>query len=605
MLPDTLRQGNSTFVDLRATLDDLDPLLQASRPAAAVLPRFFRQFTPLLNESTPTFQNLSAIVHQPGAFNDATDAVQHLPQLQRIGSPAFSKLDHGDARGPAGDRLPAALLARPRRLVPRLRPVGGELRRERPLRARHADLRRLPVPGERSGGTLRAGAAVAAARRPHERLQRAAARAPPASRAPTARTRTRPPASTATPRTCCPAHDLDRLPSDEARAGRRPAAGRPRSSCSCSARAPRATAAATYRVRAIFDSASFLVPGEDVKVAGVKVGAIESLDVTPQNKAAIVLRIDDPAFQDFKQDAFCTIRLQSLIGEKFVACIPTQPKSAQQRAGAGAAKDRARRRQGPVPAAGDEHVGARRPRHAQQHHAAAGAPALRDHHQRARRRPGGQRRGAQRGDPARGPGALPARQSARDPRLAEPRAGATSRATPTPRWRRWRAQSQSISDFIDKAGATAAATAARGDALEQNFAKFPAFLTQLRPTMRRLGEFAAAGTPVMTRPARGRAVDQHALRAARPVQPRRRCRRSARSATSPTRAEQALPAAEPIIRDIRGFADEAKPFARTSGAGAGETCRDQHGIERLLDVILYTLGTSNGFDSLGHYLRTF
>jgi phospholipid/cholesterol/gamma-HCH transport system substrate-binding protein len=89
VLPDTLRQGNSTFVDLRSTLDDLDPLLAASRPAAAVLPRFFRQFTPLLNESVPTFQNLSAIVKQPGAFNDATDAVQHLPQLQRIGSPAF------------------------------------------------------------------------------------------------------------------------------------------------------------------------------------------------------------------------------------------------------------------------------------------------------------------------------------------------------------------------------------------------------------------------------------------------------------------------------------------------------------------------------------
>jgi len=89
VLPDTLRQGNSTFVDLRATLDDLDPLLAASRPAAAVLPRFFRQLTPLVNESVPTFQNLSAIVHQPGAFNDATDAVQHLPQLLRIGSPAF------------------------------------------------------------------------------------------------------------------------------------------------------------------------------------------------------------------------------------------------------------------------------------------------------------------------------------------------------------------------------------------------------------------------------------------------------------------------------------------------------------------------------------
>jgi phospholipid/cholesterol/gamma-HCH transport system substrate-binding protein len=89
VLPDTLRQGNSTFVDLRSTLDDLDPLLQASKPAAAVLPRFFSQLRPLLNESTPTFQNLSAIVHQPGPFNDATDATQNLPQLQKIGSKAF------------------------------------------------------------------------------------------------------------------------------------------------------------------------------------------------------------------------------------------------------------------------------------------------------------------------------------------------------------------------------------------------------------------------------------------------------------------------------------------------------------------------------------
>ena len=36
------------------------------------------------------------------------------------------------------------------------------------------------------------------------------------------------------------------------------------------------------------------------------------------------------------------------------------------------------------------------------------------------------------------------------------------------------ARAESISDFIDKAGATAAATAARGDALEQNFAEVPA-----------------------------------------------------------------------------------------------------------------------------------
>jgi ABC-type transporter Mla subunit MlaD len=52
----------------------------------------------------------------------------------------------------------------------------------------------------------------------------------------------------------------------------------------------------TYRVRAIFMNAFSVIPGEDVKVAGVKVGKIESLDVTPDHRAAVVLRIDRPGF---------------------------------------------------------------------------------------------------------------------------------------------------------------------------------------------------------------------------------------------------------------------------------------------------------------------
>ena len=63
-----------------------------------------------------------------------------------------------------------------------------------------------------------------------------------------------------------------------------------------------------YYVRAIFDNASTLVAGEDVKVAGVKVGKISELHVTPDNKAAIVLDIDKPGFGDFRSDASCRIR---------------------------------------------------------------------------------------------------------------------------------------------------------------------------------------------------------------------------------------------------------------------------------------------------------
>ena len=73
-----------------------------------------------------------------------------------------------------------------------------------------------------------------------------------------------------------------------------------------------------YKVRAIFDNAGFVIPGEDVKVAGVKVGKIDSLDVTEDNKAAVVLDITDPGYQDFRNDAECTVRPQSLIGEQFV-----------------------------------------------------------------------------------------------------------------------------------------------------------------------------------------------------------------------------------------------------------------------------------------------
>src|SRR4051794_30285634 len=80
-----------------------------------------------------------------------------------------------------------------------------------------------------------------------------------------------------------------------------------------------------YDVRAIFRNAFSLVPGEDVKIAGVKVGKIDSLDVTPQQTAAVTFTITRAGFDDFRTDAECTIRPQSLIGEKFIECTPTQP----------------------------------------------------------------------------------------------------------------------------------------------------------------------------------------------------------------------------------------------------------------------------------------
>src|SRR3954462_11406123 len=76
-----------------------------------------------------------------------------------------------------------------------------------------------------------------------------------------------------------------------------------------------------YKVRAIFDFVR-AVPGKDVKVAGARVGRIESLQVTPNNKAAVVLDIQTAGLSPFHTNAHCTIRPQSLIGETFADCQP-------------------------------------------------------------------------------------------------------------------------------------------------------------------------------------------------------------------------------------------------------------------------------------------
>ena len=76
-----------------------------------------------------------------------------------------------------------------------------------------------------------------------------------------------------------------------------------------------------YRVDAIFDNASFLIPGQDVRIAGANVGTVTDVVVTPDHRARISMRLDD-RFAPFKSDADCFIAPQSLIGERFIQCAP-------------------------------------------------------------------------------------------------------------------------------------------------------------------------------------------------------------------------------------------------------------------------------------------
>ena len=165
--------------------------------------------------------------------------------------------------------------------------------------------------------------------------------------------------------------------------------------------------AATYRVRAIFDNASFVIPGEDVKVAGVNVGTIDSLDVDDKHRAVVVLKIDDPGVQSRSAPTRAAAsRLQSLIGEQYIQCQPTQPRGGDRepapelpkikdgQPGAGQYLLPVERNQSPVGADLLNDI-MRVPR-------AAAAAA---DHQRARRGAVGQRRGAAGRPAARKPGA--------------------------------------------------------------------------------------------------------------------------------------------------------------------------------------------------------
>ena len=79
-----------------------------------------------------------------------------------------------------------------------------------------------------------------------------------------------------------------------------------------------------YRVDALFDNADYLISGQDVKIAGARVGQVEKVGLTRDRKARVQMRID-PGFAPFRANAECRIRPQSLIGEKFVECEPGDP----------------------------------------------------------------------------------------------------------------------------------------------------------------------------------------------------------------------------------------------------------------------------------------
>lgn len=91
LLPGSLRKANTTFVNLRSTLDDLDPLVAASKPATVELAPFLRQLRPLVRDAEPTVRDLRVLISKPGRNNDLIDLTAKLPRLARLTDSVFPR----------------------------------------------------------------------------------------------------------------------------------------------------------------------------------------------------------------------------------------------------------------------------------------------------------------------------------------------------------------------------------------------------------------------------------------------------------------------------------------------------------------------------------
>jgi phospholipid/cholesterol/gamma-HCH transport system substrate-binding protein len=83
-LPPFMRRANTTFVNLRAALNDVDPLVDASKPVARKLGPFLDEARALAADARPTVRNLSVAIRRRGSGNDLIDLVNTFPPLADI-----------------------------------------------------------------------------------------------------------------------------------------------------------------------------------------------------------------------------------------------------------------------------------------------------------------------------------------------------------------------------------------------------------------------------------------------------------------------------------------------------------------------------------------
>ncbi len=373
----------------------------------------------------------------------------------------------------------------------------------------------------------------------------------------------------------------------------------------------------SYQVRAIFDNGAFIVNGEDVRIAGANVGSVSSVDISEPGqlvserhgrlrsdpgKAVVVLDITDPAFQDFRQDASCLIRPQSLLGEKYVECEPTQPHAP----GANPSP--------PLKEVPEGQDGAgQRLLPLEQNGKAVDLDLVNN----IQREPFRERFRLIINDLGAGLAAR-GRDLAAIVRRSDPALKQTDRVlnilaqqnqvlaqlakdsdTDLAPLARERAH---VQGFINNATEAGQATAERRGDLEAGLRKLPATLRELRPTMVELRNLADQATPVT---ADFGAAAPALTKATRELGPFSRAATISLKSLGKNAAKSGdqLKASDPVIRQIRDFAKSAKGGAKELGRLL-VSLKETNGFERLMDFLFNGAGAVNQFDQFGNILRT-
>lgn len=356
-----------------------------------------------------------------------------------------------------------------------------------------------------------------------------------------------------------------------------------------------------YLVRAVFDNSSFVIPGEEVKVAGANVGTIHSVQLTEQNKAAVVLQINSHKFIPFRTDAHCQISIESLLGEQYVQCSSTQPRAA----GIGPAAA--------LPAIGSGPDKGQHLLPVQNTTAPVGFDLL----QNIYRLPEAERlsliiNGLGAGLAGNGQ-ELNAALLRADPALqqtdkviavlaSQDRTLANLTDESARVLQPLAAQRAHLGGFIQHAGAVAVASAQEGQAIQQNLQDFPPFLKQLKPAADRLSNLAAQMTPAL----QSLESEAPAINAStQGLGPLAKASIPALKSLGNVaqRGETVFPAVNRVAGQLLKLATPLLPLAEDIAAIA-QSFDDAGGIEDVMRFIYYYTGSVNGEDSLGHYIRS-